>query len=93
MPMIKKTPTIQSTTQNTTETMDNTKVRIANGAGRKPIIVDYIQGETFEGLFARTGVRPHVGQIVTNGKKHVRDFHDLVEPGTTIVIANRPNNG
>lgn len=73
--------------------MDGSKVRIANGAGRKPIIVDYIEGETFKRLFARTGVTPGENQIVTYGKKRVRCFDDPVEPGITVTIANTPNNG
>ncbi len=73
--------------------VDATKVRIANGAGRKPIVVDYVQGETFEQLFKRTGVNPSEKQIVTYGKKTVGDFTELVEPGITITIANKPRNG
>lgn len=82
-----------ATPQDTTPIVDATKVRIANGAGRKAIVVDYIDGETFNELFARTGVKPEENQIVTYGKKQVRDFKGLVEPGTTITIANQPNNG
>lgn len=90
----KKNNAVQTNvSQDTMPVVDATKVRIANGAGRKPIIVDYIEGETFNDLFARTGVKPSSDQIVTYGKKQVKDFKDLVEPGTTITIANQPNNG
>ena len=89
-----KNNTAQTTvSQNTMPVVDATKVRIANGAGRKPVIVDYIEGETYNDLFARAGVKPGDNQIVTYGKKRVRDFRDLVEPGTTVTIANQPNNG
>ena len=83
----------QTTAQNNTIVMGGTKVRIANGAGRQPIVLDYVQGETFEELFNRANVWPREGQIVTYGKKQVKHFGDLVEPGTTITIANQPNNG
>ena len=74
-------------------TMDATKVRIANGAGHKPIIVEYVQGETFAQLFERAGVIIGSGRTVTTGKKIVENFSDRVEAGSTITIANRPNNG
>lgn len=74
-------------------TMDATKVRIANGAGQKPIILEYKQGETFAQLFKRAGVKVSDGRTVTTGKIIVRNFKDQVEPGSTITIANRPNNG
>ena len=84
---------VQQTAAQSLPLMDGSKVRIANGAGRRPIIVDYIEGETFKQLFARTNVTPGENQIVTYGKKRVRCFDDLVEPGITVTIANTPNNG
>lgn len=83
----------QTAAAKVTPVVDATKIRIANGAGRKPIVVDYVQGETFEQLFKRTGVKPSEKQIVTYGKKTVGDFTELVEPGITITIANKPHNG
>ncbi len=78
---------------NAAPVVDKTKVRIANGAGRKPIIVDFKQGETYAQLFERAGVKPGEGQTVTTGKRSVKDFGGLVEAGSTITIANKPNNG
>lgn len=89
----KSSKTQSADTKQNDPVMNSTKVRIANGAGRKPIIVDYIDGENFNQLFKRTGVRPREDQIVTYGKRLVRDFKNPVEPGTTITIANQPNNG
>ena len=59
----------KKTSENNTAVMDATKVRIANGAGRKPIILDFKQGETYAQLFARAGIEPGSDQTVTTGKK------------------------
>ena len=93
MSIKKKVASNQPTVQKNVTTIDDAKVRIANGPGRKPIVLDYRQGETFEDLFNRAKVWPRRNQIVTYGKKQVRDFQNLVEPGITITIANMPNNG
>lgn len=83
----------KKTSENNTAVMDATKVRIANGAGRKPTILDFKQGETYAQLFARAGIEPGSDQTVTTGKKVVKNFEGLVEAGSTITIANKPNNG
>lgn len=75
------------------QVMDATKVRIANGAGKQPIIVDYVQGETYAQLFKRTGITLDEKHIATIGKGPIKDLSRPVEAGTTITIANTPSNG
>lgn len=69
------------------------KVRIADGAGRQPIVVDYIEGETYKKLLKRAGVKLDGNHIATIGKGVIKDLNCPVERGVTVTIANTPGNG
>lgn len=68
------------------------KIRIANGASRKLVEVEYVEDETIKELLIRADVLLRDGQIISDGRRTLV-LTDTAEPDTTIVISNWPHCG
>ena len=69
-------------------------VRIANGAGNKPVEVEWRPGDTVATVLKRAGIEVQRGQTATLGKRRIRNPEKTnVDSGATIVIAGKVSNG
>lgn len=82
----------QSNQQASSNGSENT-VWIANGAGNKPIQVDWETGDTVGRILERASITIPQGRTATLGQRRVRSMNTPVEAGETIVIAGMPQNG
>lgn len=69
-------------------------VTITDGVGKKPIRVEYVEGDTVTMVLERAGITVPHGYVPTIGRVRVNNPDtDLVKPGDIIVVAGNLING